>query len=564
MAPACSGEPSDKRISPSARNGSMKEMYLSVLHGLQAGLFVCDAAKAGFPITQIHSSFTDLTGYAAGEVVGSKLSILFGSKTEPAVVRALHKALRQGEAFRGELLCYHSDGRTAWYVMIAVPRPAREGRAAGAVMALVDVSERKRREEQLKQQESNYQGIFKHALEGIYQSTAEGRYLQVNPALAKMYGYSSPTALMEKVSDIGRQVYVDPLMRERFKCLIGEADCVRGLEYQVRRRDERIIWISENARVVRDGNGGIQYYEGFIEEITRRKEAEASLQRSQQELMETSRQIGLAEMADGVLHNVGNALNSINASVSALADKLTGSKASSLSKVMALLNEHKSDLARFLTDDPKGGHLIGYLGQLTQHLLQEQTHLKREVESLAKTVEHATDIIAFQQDSAKRNGLIETAQIAELVEDALRMNASSLARHRIEVVRDFAPNLPPVVVPKHQILQILVNLIRNAKSACVVSKSPEKRLILRTGFEPATRRIHIEVKDNGVGIPPENLARIFTHGFTTRRNGHGFGLHSGVRIANELGGSLSVQSGGPGQGSSFVVEFPCQPPLARA
>jgi signal transduction histidine kinase len=231
---------------------------------------------------------------------------------------------------------------------------------------------------------------------------------------------------------------------------------------------------------------------------------------------------------------------------------------------MALLNEHKSDLARFLTDDPKGGHLIGYLGQLTQHLLQEQTHLKQEVESLAKTVEHATDIIAFQQDSAKRNDLIETAQIAELVEDALRMNASSLARHRIEVVRDFAPNLPPVVVPKHQILQILVNLIRNAKSACVGSKSPEKRLILRTSFEPATRRIHIEVKDNGVGIPPENLARIFTHGFTTRKNGHGFGLHSGVRIANELGGSLSVQSGGPGQGSSFVVEFPCQPPLARA
>jgi PAS domain S-box-containing protein len=564
MVQACSSEISDKQKFPSVRNGIMKEMFLSVLHGLQAGLFVCDAAKPGFPIVQVHSSFSDLTGYTAREAVGSKLSILFGSKTEPTVVRSINQALRRTEAFRGELLCYHSDGRTAWYVLISVPRPARAGRAARAVMALIDVSERKHREEHLKRQEINYHGIFKHAIEGIYQSTAEGRYLQVNLALAKMYGYSSPDALMQQVSDIEHQIYVDPLMRERFKRLIGEADCVRGLEYQVRRRDGRIIWISENARVVRDGNGGIQYYEGFIEEITKRKDAEAALQRSQQELIETSRQIGLAEMADGVLHNVGNALNSVNASVSSLADKLAGSKASSLSKVMGLLNEHQSDLARFLTHDPKGGQLIGYLGQLTQHLLREHTCLKEEVKSLIKTVEHATDIIAFQQNSAKNNDLIETAQIAELVEDALRMNANSLMRHRIEVVRDFAPNLPPVVVPKHQVLQILVNLIRNAKTACAVSKSPEKRLIVRTGFEPTTRRIHIEVKDNGVGIPPENLTRIFTHGFTTRKNGHGFGLHSGVRIATELGGSLSVHSGGLGQGSSFVVEFPCQPPLAEA
>ena len=541
----------------------MNEIYLSVLQGLQAGLFVCDPAKRGFPILQVDPSFTHLTGYAAGEAIGSKLSILYGSKTEATVVKSIHQALRRAEAFRGDVLCYHADGRTAWHVLVVVPRPAGGGMPASAVMALIDVSERKGREEQLKQQEINFLGIFKNAIEGIYQSTAEGRYLQVNLALAMMYGYSSPEALMKQVRDIEHEIYVDPGTRERFQRLISEADRVRGFEAQVRRRDGRIIWISENARVVRDGNGGIQYYEGFVEEITERKAAEAALQRSQQELIETSRQIGLAEMADGVLHNVGNALNSVNVSAGILADKLAGSKVANLSKVMALLNEHEADLARFLTHDPKGGQLIGYLGKLTEHLLHEQAGLKEEVASLKESVAHATDIIAFQQNSGKNNGRIETVPMAELVEDALRMNANSLARHGIEVVRDFGPDLPPVVVRKHQVLQILVNLIRNAKTACAAAAAPEKRLTLSTSWEPTTRRIRIEVRDNGVGIPPENLGRICTHGFTTRKDGHGFGLHSGLRIAKELGGSLSVHSGGLGQGASFTLEIPCQSPLAK-
>jgi len=120
-----------------------------------------------------------------------------------------------------------------------------------------------------------------------------------------------------------------------------------------------------------------------------------------------------------------------------------------------------------------------------------------------------------------------------------------------------------VVVRKHQVLQILVNLIRNAKTACAAAAAPEKRLTLSTRWEPTTRRIRIEVRDNGVGIPPENLGRICTHGFTTRKDGHGFGLHSGLRIAKELGGSLSVHSGGLGQGASFTLEIPCQSPLAK-
>lgn len=534
----------------------------AVLDSLGAGLFVCDGEKRGYPIVQISPSFTAITGYTDAAAIGEKLNLLYGSRTSAETVRAVNRALGRAQAYKGEILCYRADGSTVWCELIIAPLLTETSPDYFAV-ALIDISERKKREEQLREQEANCRRIFENAVEGIYQSTPAGRYLQVNPALARMYGYRSADALLKEVCDIENQIYVDPSMRERFKNLINEADQVRGLEYQVRRRDGQIIWISENARMVRDTNGRARYYEGFIEEITQRKQAEAALQQSQQRLIETSRQIGLAEMANGILHNVGNALNSINASATVAAGKVKNSKVGNLSKAITLLRHHEADLAAFLTRDPKGKQLTSYLGNVALRLVEEQAELQDELKVLKKTVEHASEIIAFQQSNAKASCRIETVPAVELAEDALRMNANSLARHHIEVVRDYAPGLPDVTVQKHQILQILVNLIRNAQKACGASELPEKCLTLRMSYHPEDCRIRIEVRDTGVGIPQENLARIFTHGFTTRKDGHGFGLHSGIRMAKELGGSLTARSEGVGKGASFILEFPSQPPAQK-
>ena len=230
---------------------------------------------------------------------------------------------------------------------------------------------------------------------------------------------------------------------------------------------------------------------------------------------------------------------------------------------MTMLRDHEAGLADFLTNDPKGRQLIGYLGQVAEHLVEEQRELQEELGSLKKSVEHANEIIARQQSHAKAQGRLETVCAVELAEDALRMNATSMEQHHIEVTRDYAAGLPDAFVQKHLILQILVNLIRNGQKACEASESPEKRLTVRLRCNQAERRIQIEVRDTGVGIPPENLARIFTHGFTTREDGHGFGLHSGLRMAKEIGGSLTVQSEGVGKGASFILEFPCEPPARK-
>jgi signal transduction histidine kinase len=142
------------------------------------------------------------------------------------------------------------------------------------------------------------------------------------------------------------------------------------------------------------------------------------------------------------------------------------------------------------------------------------------------------------------------------VGDSLRMNLAALDRHGVELVREFE-TVPPLNLEKHKVLQILVNLVRNAKYACDDSGRPDKRVTVRV--TNGANRVQIAVADNGVGIPPEHLTRIFGHGFTTRKGGHGFGLHSGALAAKEMGGTLRVHSDGAGTGATFILELPLEP-----
>ncbi|HEY6167341.1 MAG TPA: ATP-binding protein [Verrucomicrobiae bacterium] len=289
-------------------------------------------------------------------------------------------------------------------------------------------------------------------------------------------------------------------------------------------------------------------------EIAERKQAEASLEALHKELVEASRQAGMAEVATGVLHNVGNVLNSVNVSATLVADQLKHSGVTDLARVTALLREHAADLGVYLTADPKGRKVPAFLAQLSETLAAEHTAHLKELESLRKNIEHIKDIVDMQQSYAKVSGVRETVQVTDLVEDSLRLNAGALQRHGVQVERDYA-QVPPITTEKHKVLQILVNLMRNAKYACHESGRSDKRLTVRV--INGADRVRITVADNGVGIPPENLTRIFNHGFTTRRDGHGFGLHSGALAAKELGGSLSAQSEGPGRGAAFTLEVPC-------
>jgi signal transduction histidine kinase len=287
------------------------------------------------------------------------------------------------------------------------------------------------------------------------------------------------------------------------------------------------------------------------------KEAESKLEQAHKQLLETSRQAGMAEVATSVLHNVGNVLNSANVSTSLIADKMRSSKILNVGRVAALIREHEKDLGNFMVNDPKGKQLPEYLCKLGEHLAKEQEDVLREIASLVSNIVHIKEIVAMQQSYAKASGVLEMFNVGELVEDALRMNSGAVSRHNIKVICEL-DKAATIVTDKHKVLQILVNLIRNAKYACDDSGRTDKQMTLRA--VAADGHVKISVIDNGVGIVPENLTRIFSHGFTTRKEGHGFGLHSGANAAKELGGSLQGFSDGPGKGAMFTLELPSGPP----
>jgi signal transduction histidine kinase len=257
-----------------------------------------------------------------------------------------------------------------------------------------------------------------------------------------------------------------------------------------------------------------------------------------------------------VLHNVGNVLNSLNVSASVITSGLRQSKAESLAKLGALLREHQSDLGTFLGSDPKGRRVPEFLGSLARHAVEERDQLLQEITALQKNIDHIKEIVSMQQAYATMVGVVEPLDAATLMADALSMNADALARHEVRVVREF-DSVPPVLGERAKILQILVNLIRNAKYACDEEAAAEKMLILRIAAEGG--QVRMVVEDNGVGIPAENLTRIFVHGFTTRANGHGFGLHSSANAAREMKGSLTASSAGRGRGATFTLQLPAAP-----
>ncbi|WLH80443.1 ATP-binding protein [Pseudomonas sp. FP2335] len=278
------------------------------------------------------------------------------------------------------------------------------------------------------------------------------------------------------------------------------------------------------------------------------------LKDAQTELLDSARQAGMAEIATNVLHNVGNVLNSVNISADLVTRKLRSSKALGLGKAMQLINEHQADLGTFLTQDEKGKLLPGYLNQLVDAIAQEQHGMAEELAQLSKSVDHIKDIVSTQQSYAGASALLEPVHISALMEDALRMNAGALSRHHVTVVKDFA-QVPEILADKHRLLLIMVNLISNAKYAMSNLSNRPRQMTL--SVQPlGDGNLQISVKDDGEGIPPENMARIFTHGFTTRKEGHGFGLHSCALAAVEMKGQLSAHSDGPGLGAVFTLTIP--------
>jgi len=328
-----------------------------------------------------------------------------------------------------------------------------------------------------------------------------------------------------------------------------------NFEQRVVRPDGTTRILRQRGDIVRGADGDIRKMFGTAQDITEKKQAEAKLENLHKQLLETSRLAGMTEVATGVLHNVGNVLNSLSVSVTLLASQLRRADMVNLRRATTLLREKNGSLADYLTNDPKGKLLPEFLGAAADQLADDQTQMVAEMASVGRHIEHIKEIVTMQQSYAKVSGNFEKLPVIQLVEDALQMNFAAFERHRVNVFREFAPDVQPVCVDRHKVLQILINLFSNAKYSMDAQNPAVKQLVIRAEMA-SSGLVRIIVRDNGIGIAKENLLKVFNSGFTTKKEGHGFGLHSGANAAKEMGGSLMAQSDGLGRGASFILELP--------
>ena len=398
--------------------------------------------------------------------------------------------------------------------------------------------------------EGRYRLLFESSPVPMYVFDMETqRFLAVNASAVEHYGYSHQEFLdmtLQFLLPVDAPASDGPGQRPgETRVPWGVRHCKKdGAIIHVELTSHQIEFEGRRARLV------------LALDVTQRKRNEEELADLNRQLLDTSRQAGMAEVANSVLHNVGNVLNSVNVSATLVAERLRESALRDLPAAAQLLREHDADLGNFLTTDPRGRQLPGFLTLLAEHWAEEQAALLQETQTLNGHVQHIKEVVKRQQALSGLSGMVEAASVSGVVRDSLAINADALARAGIKVQCDLA-DLPPLLLDTLKTEQILVNLIRNAQDAMVESNQENKRLGIRTERQ-IDGKLLIEVTDNGGGITSEAMARLFTHGFTTKKTGHGFGLHASFLAAGEMGGSLVAHSDGQGKGARFTLYLPAQ------
>lgn len=468
--------------------------------------------------------------------------------------------MRTGQPIVGKLEKEtHADGRVTWALTTKVPWRDAQGEIIGTFGISKDITAWKQAEDELRYERELFQALLDNIPDAIYFKDRQSRFVRYSRAtFGKLMALDDPNALVGKTDfDLFTEEHARAAFEDEQR-IIATGEPIIGKIEKETHKDGRITWCLTTKMPWRNARGEIIGTFGISKDITALKQAEAELEATHKRLVEASRLAGMAEVASDVLHNVGNVLTSINVSCSLLLDRIRQNRFANLAKVPELLRANVGRLDEFLTRDARGKHLPGYLEAVSKAIAEQQEFLLTELAQLRDHVEHIKQIVAMQQNYARMAGVEETIDPVQLMEDALRINAAALDRHTVQLIREFEP-APPILVDRHKVLQILVNLIRNAKYAVSDSGRPDKRVVARIRRDGDDVLV-MEIEDNGVGIPPENMTKIFTHGFTTRPTGHGFGLHSSALAAKALGGSLEAHSEGVGRGARFTLRIPYKKP----
>jgi PAS domain S-box-containing protein len=327
------------------------------------------------------------------------------------------------------------DGRIV--EQVAIPQWVGD-ECIGTVLNFRDITHRKRAEAELAYERDLLRSLLDHSPDHIYFKDRNSRFIKCSSRLAERFGLKDPNEVGGKTDfDFFAENHARPAFEDEQAIIRTGQPVIGKVEKETWQNSETSNWVLTSKMPLRSKAGEIIGTFGISKDISAIKQAETELERVHRQLMDASRNAGMAEVATSVLHNVGNVLNSVNVSTSVILDRLGKSKISNVTRLAALLGEHLHDLSAFVTTDPAGRQLPAYIARLAERLAAERSALVEEAKQLQKNVDHIKEIVAMQQNYAKMGAVVENISAAELIEDALRMNAGALTRHEVEVVREY-------------------------------------------------------------------------------------------------------------------------------
>ena len=419
----------------------------------------------------------------------------------------------------------------------------------------------RQRTTELETSQTKISAILDSVGEGIIVLDECGFIATINPAAEAIFGYAPEQAIGlnglllfsgEELTAIAELEHYDDQRDSLFRSSDGQ----QPHECQGQRYDGSAFPMEFVVTPLQ--LGAYQHRVCIVRDISTRKETEAQLADAQQQLVDAAHKSGMADMATGVLHNIGNILNSVSLAAEEVLRIASNSKVRGLLKANEMLAAHRDDLGRFLSQDSKGRKLPDYYLKLGGILGKEVNEIQAETRSLIEKTTMMKEVISTQQAYAHVGFHAEKLDINALIADALKIHKASLHKWGVKLHQELA-DIPPCVGQKSKLLQVITNLIKNAREAMSENDiyNKAKELHIETG-QFSTDSVYLRVSDNGCGIDAEQLAKIFNHGFTTKADGHGFGLHTSANAMTEMKGTLKVDSDGAQQGATFTLTLPCQ------